>query len=477
MLHIPKWEVRIGTHPLLSKDYEVKINGEDCEVRECRVSAMPYNRVFTGYQRPKNQTELASYITFSADEAATFEIKAKKQFTNAYIKPYSKNVKVDVNDGIIRFTLTQFGQYVLELDDEHLALHIFYNEAKAYPEKENATYYFGPGLHFPKRIELKDNDLIYVDEDAIVYASIEGRNAKNVRIFGGGVLDGGAEDRVVEHCYEPYTTGTIRLYNCENISIEDVVLKDSATWVLSMFDCDTINIDGIKIVGHWRYNTDGIDVCNTSNVTIKNSFVRAFDDVITIKGLYNYQKPIENIVIDNCVLWCGWGRNAEIGVETSAIEYKNITFKNCDLVHSSHVVLSLHNGCEANIHDITYENINVEYNATEMFPVYHHIEEEPYPGVGKPFVPTFIYASNYDHFSLFDGETPSIGNIHDILYKNIHVTIPEGVEKPDVVFASREYGPTFQNFTIDGLYVNGEKQTNFDKFNLTVKNAENIKFK
>ena len=52
---------------LTNSDYEVQINGQPCAVRACRVSAMPFNRIWPGHQRPLDQTELASYISFESD--------------------------------------------------------------------------------------------------------------------------------------------------------------------------------------------------------------------------------------------------------------------------------------------------------------------------------------------------------------------------------------------------------------------------
>ena len=304
-----------------------------------------------------------------------------------------------------------------------------------------------------------------------------GEGVKNIHIYGGGVLDGGMEERVYEHCYQNYHTGNIRLYDSENITIEDVVLKDSAVWVLSTFDCDNITIDNIKIVGQWRYNTDGIDLCNTSNVTIKNSFIRAFDDVITIKGLYHKEMTIQNILVENCVMWCGWGRNAEIGLETSATEYKDIIFRNCDLIHNCHVAIDIQNGNHAEIHHITYENINVEYQLTQRTPIGNDEEHPVYTGGNKTYVPQLICSINpvFPYFS--DVNNPDLGYTHDILYKNIRVDLPEGVEMPEIVIWADKRGKTHKNFTIDGLYVNGEKQENLDRFKTTFDNVENIVIK
>jgi hypothetical protein len=43
----------------LSEHYELRVNGQAVPVYACRVSAVPFNQVWPGYQRPLDQTELA----------------------------------------------------------------------------------------------------------------------------------------------------------------------------------------------------------------------------------------------------------------------------------------------------------------------------------------------------------------------------------------------------------------------------------
>ena len=39
-------------------------------------------------------------------------------------------------------------------------------------------------MHFPGVIYLRDNDTVYIDENAVVFGSIYSMGAKNVRIYG-----------------------------------------------------------------------------------------------------------------------------------------------------------------------------------------------------------------------------------------------------------------------------------------------------
>lgn len=465
-------------------NFSVTINDIDCEVRECRVSAVPYNRPWPGKQRQYSQTESAGFISFSADESVTLRVKSKKAFKTASVKPSSKNIKVDIQEDEAVFTLSNQGNYVLELDDTHNVLHIFFNHIKDYPDKDKATYYYGPGMHFPGIINLRDNDMVYIDEEAIVFGSINSVGAKNVKIFGGGILDNSCEERVTENCYENFTKGTFRIYNSENIDVSDIIFTNSSTWVMSMFYCKNINIDNVKIVGHWRYNTDGIDIVNSDNVTVRNSFIRSFDDTISIKGIYEYDKPIENILIDNCVMWCGWGKNCEIGVETACPEYKNIVFKNCDLIHNSVAALTVSNGCNADIHDVLFENINVELQSCTPCEVVQTEDGKPYDqnaGTHTPFLalaynfPYTIRKRNPDAIEMFEREDR--GNIHDVVYRNINVICDDKDVKPVVKIRSCDDSVIFKNFVFENIFVNGKKASSFDEFETVFENSENITIK
>lgn len=465
----------------VNSDFEVTINGLPCEVRECRVSAVSYNRPWPGKQRPYNQSESAGFISFSADEAVELRVKRKKEFEKAVIRPVSKKVQTQICDGEVVFTLNKPGNYVLEFGDTHNALHIFFNPTKEYPDAEKATFYFGPGMHFPGVIYLRDNDTVYIDSEATVFGSIFSKGAKNVKIFGGGVLDNSCEERMTENCYEDHTKGTFRLYNCHNVDVSDIILTNSSTWALSMFECSHISIDNVKIVGHWRYNTDGIDVVNSDNVSIKNSFVRSFDDTITIKAIYDYEKPVENIFVDNCVLWCGWGKTCEIGIETAGVEYKNITFANCDAIHSSAGAMTISNGNFADMHHITFENINVEMQDDIQPQIVQTSEAKEYDAGGQTMPPYFITNTNAPYAirqknseGIVRKYSDKLGNIHDITYKNIHV-YTEGKEfKPIIRIESVDKNLIFNNFLFENLYINGEKVSDFSKFTACFVNTENV---
>jgi len=55
----------------LSEDYTLRVNGRAVPVYSCRVSAVPFNQVWPGYQRPVDQTELAGFAYWEMTRPVT----------------------------------------------------------------------------------------------------------------------------------------------------------------------------------------------------------------------------------------------------------------------------------------------------------------------------------------------------------------------------------------------------------------------
>lgn len=459
MIIIPEVPELPGSKQNISGDYAVTVNGLPCGVRSARVSAMPFNREWPGKQRDIAQSELASFIMFSSDEPVTVEVKCLTERAGrpACVRPQSRGYRFRQEGDTVTIQMDENGFLVLELGDEHGCLHIFNTPVNDFERKKNATYYFGPGVHFPGLIRLKSGDSVYLDAGAVVYGSLFGEKVENVDIYGYGILDGSYERRLVGHCYEPYTKGNLKFYESRNIRIEGVTLMDSAIWVINLFACEDVTVEGVKVLGQWRYNTDGVDIVNSSRVTVRNSFIRVFDDVVTLKGIAAYQtRPVTDILVEDCVFWCGWGRTCEVGIETMAPEYANIVFRNCDLIRSSTAALDIRNGNFADIHDVLFENLRVEYPANAMPEIYQASDSQEYPASwDKPWMPALIWTDNFKFYPVAE-EKPGV--IRDIVFRNIQVYRDEGLPAPMVHFLSTLEAP-HRNFTVDGLFINGRRVT------------------
>lgn len=460
-----------------------------------RVSAVPYSHIWSGSQRQDDQTEDAYFINLIADEDIIFNVEKKTPFTSAVIRPLSKNIKTEISDNAVKFILPSPGQYVLETDDFHNALHIFVNKPETPPE--NALV-FKNGVHRIGVMQLESNTNVYIEDGAVIYGCLTAIGAENISICGNGIIDGSFESRRTDTRTNPnmhypvkyrdmdvtedmsflkkvfrdekMLNGCLRFYNCKNITVNGPILRDPCTYGVIAAACTNVTINNIKLIGFWKYNTDGIDIFNSRNVNISNCFVRSFDDSIVLKGIKGWDsRNMENVYISNCVVWCDWGRNLEFGAETNADLYRNIVFSNCDLVHSTHVMLDIQNTGRAHITDVIFQNIRCEYTMYQLKAVYQHDLNEKYPCHDQTNIwqPKLMFISNSYDGDRFGGDTKK-GSVGSVLFKDIQVITDGEISMPASEFTGADNMHRLNDIVVDGLYFNGKKIEDVAGANITI---------
>ncbi len=342
-----------------SPDFEMFVDERPVFVYQARVSKFPVNQIWPGYQRPLGQTEIASFAYFDMKKEVNVKIVSKNEVRNLEIRPRELGIRPALKGNTIEFNLAGPQQLIVEVNGYHHALHIFANplEPDRIREDNPGVHYFGPGVHDAGIIRLESNETVYIAGGAVVYGVIASENARNITIAGRGILDASKIER-------GKAPNMISLKEVVNAQISGIILRDPHNWAVVPVNCDSIEIDNIKLIGLWRYNSDGIDLVNSRNIRVRNSFIRAFDDNIAIKGLkrsWNENfRNIENILISKCILWNDWGRALEIGAETVADTIRNIVFSDCYIPHFTAVAMDIQNCDRGVVENIRFRNISVE---------------------------------------------------------------------------------------------------------------------
>lgn len=472
------------------QNYKVKINGQSVPLDTARVSAVPFNRRWPGHQRGKEQSELINFLSLSSDEAVTFEITPETPFEEAKIRPLSLGITPEIKDGRITFTLKKPAYFTVEPYGRMGALHIFADPMPCYDidYKDPNVLYFGAGEHNVGEIKLESNQTLFIDEGAVVYACIHAIDAENIKILGRGILDNSKNTEKIffEHNAEDNHEAinnaerkhTIQLEYCNNIKIEGITIRDSLVYNIRPIGCKNLHISNVKIIGCWRYNSDGIDMHNCEDVLIDNCFLRTFDDSICVKGFDCYyegdvEKAVnaamyrngkaydifKNTVIKNCTIWNDWGKCLEIGAETRAQEIFNIVFEDCDIIHVTGMPLDCYNVDYADVHDVTYQNINIEYDENIPPPMIQERDGDTYRNYNPNFAPHLICAITEFHHEYSAGGARR-GINRDIIFKNIHYF---GRQKPTFYFKGCDEEHKTKDILMDNIYWNGELITSFDE--------------
>ncbi len=462
-------------------NYEVKINGKAVELNTARVSAVPFNRRWPGHQRQKSQTELVNFLSYEADESVTFEIIPKKPFKNVIIRPLSLGIKPQISDGKITFTMDKPAYISVEPYGINNVLHIFGNQVSEYDidfDAENVLY-FGKGEHYVELIELKSGQTLFIDKGAVLYTRVHAIDAQNIKILGRGILDNSKHHEEILFDVDDSPNSamkrnairkhTIQFEYCENIEVEGITIRGSLLYNIKPIACENIHISNVKIIGSWKYNSDGINTVNCKNVLIENCFVRTFDDCICTKGFDFYtaddvDKAVfeashrngkvydvsKDINVKNCMLWPDYSGGLCIGAETKAEEMCNIVYEDCDVVHFNCSAFDCYNIDYAHVHDITYRNINVEYDDIALRPKGQKSDDDVYENT-PGWIP-YLLAVRTTYHSEYSAGGNRRGKTDNINFENIRMF---GIYPPKVkVFGYQdEYKTkdvTFKNFSING---------------------------
>ena len=459
--------------------FQVTIAGERAYPWFCRVSAMPYNTPWPGRQRPLDQTEEASFLSFEMDAPVEMTLLASRDFSECTVRPLSRGIQPRVQGREIRLEITRCGHYTVELDGWHHALHIFANPLTDFGVDKSAANvrYLAPGVH-EGDLELRDGETLFLEGGAVLYGSVTAIHKKNVRIVGYGVIDGSREVRTDETPLLPWNLdgtedlrdeatlrrhlsekrvlkGCVRLYSCENCQVAGVITRDSATFSMIFADCARIDCEWAKTIGMWRYNSDGIDLFNSHHVRVANCFLRDFDDCVVLKAIKGWDAAnVHHVTVTGCTVWCDWARCLEVGEETCADEYYDILWEDCDLIHGSFMFLEIRDGDRAWVHDMLVRNIRCECSPYDLPPVFQSDMNAPYPGFGKSYQPELIVSHvqdgpwSNDHI---------LGKVTDVRFENIFVSCPADAPMPRSRLTGAAEGHGTSRLTIDGVFRNGTR--------------------
>ena len=334
-----------------AKDFVVTVNGRETFVYDSPVGA---------------------FVVFGASAAVEVKIKLTDlDVKHVDVRPLQHGITPAIFASTVTVQVPVAASLSVEFNGNlKRPLFIFANVPggqKPDPASPGVRYFRGGSVYSVGEVELKDNDEVYVEGGAIVKGSFRATGARNVVIHGPGIIDGtgvrGEEDyRVAVKNYRHWRN-LVHFVDSERVRVEDVVLFNSNTWNIVPDRSSHVTIDRVKILCG-NPSDDGIDILQSSDVTIRNSFIRSKDDCIAIKSLFEThpEKRTARVRVEDCVFWSAeWGNALEIGFETLSPVIEDVAFRNCSVIHKEGgAVFSIHNTDYASVKNIRYENIEVE---------------------------------------------------------------------------------------------------------------------
>lgn len=362
----------------LSAKYEIKVEGVSVPIYNVKVAPQDETRRWAAMDDKVNSHtyyETAAFAYFDMKNSVEVAVTVPGSILSVKILPASAGISHTISGKTIKFRLSKAERLTVEVNGNWVsALHLFANDFETDtpdPNDPNVLYY-GPGIHrVSSRQITSSNRTIYIAGGAIVKAVIDpsesftidqngfrkysptfSLSGNNIKLRGRGILD--ASECTNQSRELIYSNG-------QNISIEGIIIKDPPVWTMPIMNASNVTVDNVKILGY-RANSDGIDICNSKDVTVKNCFVRTLDDNIVVKTLnFNNGNRSERILVENCTLWNEVAHGLSVGAEITE-DINDVTFRNCDIIHDKGREWSLrvYHTDDAFVSNIKFENIRIE---------------------------------------------------------------------------------------------------------------------
>ncbi len=443
-----------------------------------------YRVKVNGTQIPVFDTPIASYAIFDFSGEAEVEIKTMFDVRWVDIRPLRTGIKPDyTGDNSFRFKMKNPENLSLELNGRIRQQPLFILAGKpelSRPLKsdKNVIWFEGGKLYKDVKLELKDNQTVYIEGGAVVQGYIFAEGKKNVKICGRGIMDGSFNKNLVGN-----KNRFISLTDCEGITIEDITLHNGTTWQVALFHCNKAEINRIKIVSE-SGSDDGMDIFRSTNVVVDGVFAHTKDDCIAIKsgGKYPANHPTDNIIVKNCTFWNSiWGNAIEIGFELYSNEVKNIRFENIDVIHvEDGATMSIHNAGQAHVHNVVFDNIRVEDSRQKLFDVAIFFSQWGPDGIRDPgFIKKNYLNGAWDGVQKIpegkeDYHRQFRGTISDIVFKDIQVV---GGLLPFSVFHGFDNEKNVSGVKIENLTYLGKKLTDTESAKIRQQNTKDLTIK
>ncbi|NDV81757.1 glycosyl hydrolase family 28 protein [Bacteroides sp. 51] len=388
-----------GSFITKSTSFEVRMDGQE-----------QFVHMFGQFDIPVH----AVHYTLSDSKSINIKVKAKEEIQTYSISPLSRGIVGCVDGKELSFTLDKPEYLIIKINElEYLFLMIdtpieeplesayvkitnildydvdntghtlstsLLQRAIDETARERSILYIPDGTYKTGQLNLPDHARIFLAPNACIKASTDTidfpdkallymNSARHIQIFGHGTIDGSGYTGLRENGGQGYYL--IYISTCIDINMNGPLLLDPCFWNARVYRSKNVNLRNIKVLNNrpaenWN-NTDGIDFDSSVHCSLVNGILHCGDDNLVVKGLdAEHQFNTENIRFERIVTLSN-SAATKIGTETCVEHFKNITFKDIDIVKCKRaMVINAYDS--ALVHHIVFENINIEsfeYNGVE----------------------------------------------------------------------------------------------------------------
>ena len=329
--------VRVQSAPvpaeMRSSAFTMKVNGQAVDVAHAAASL--------------------EYASFDSTGPATVEITAADAgFWNkgVDIEPWRLGLRPVRNGATITFKLAGPAKLSISRPGEFLnhaaMLFLFAGTAPAPPPVGVSVHTVAAGVH-RESLNPKSGETWYLEPGAYIFGSLNLEKVENVKVLGRGtiVYDGPQNPNDDEGWMQKPDWHCIEAVNTHNVEIDGLTcILRSRTWSIQMKDSGGFVYDDLRVIGGnpGNANQDGMDWLGGGDTEVRNSFLRASDDVFAIQGnwdgyddadLVRPGHDVQKILIENSQLSTSISNIVRAAWPRKNFNSRNFTLRDSDVLH------------------------------------------------------------------------------------------------------------------------------------------------
>ena len=238
-----------------------------------------------------------------------------------------------------------------------------------------------PGIYLTKTLELRAHMTLYLEKGVVLLGSpdiadypvklpsgfpiknlcrslLYAENADGLTIAGPGEINGNCQ-AMIDPDVRKVSNGKnrpslLRVFSSGHVTVKGVTFRNPAMWTTIFNKCDDLLIDGVIVNAPPDcVNLDGMDICDSHDVVIRNCDVRSEDDAICLKTFPGGQ-GLKNVLVENNTVHSYRANAIKLGFWTYG-SVSDVTIRNNKITYAKYAGLSL-----ASVHGAVVRNIVVE---------------------------------------------------------------------------------------------------------------------
>jgi len=318
---------------LRSAAYTVTVNGQPVDVAHAAAS---YDWVSFDITGPVD-------ITITATESGFWD-------HGVDIQPWRLGIRPARSGQTIRFHLSKPAKLSISRPGDFLnhasMLFLFAGTPPPPPPAGPSVHMIAAGVH-RESINPKSGETYYLAPGSFIFGSLNLWKVSGVRILGRGtiVYEGSQDPNTDEGWMQKPDWHCIGSLEARNVQIDGLTcIVRARTWSIQMKDSNDFTFDDLRVIGGnpGNANQDGMDWLGGGNTIIRDTFIRASDDVFALQGNWDGYTDeeillpghdVQDILVDQSELSTSISNIVRSGWPRKTFNSRNFTLRDSDILH------------------------------------------------------------------------------------------------------------------------------------------------